>query len=135
MFIYRCYFCAEKFILPQELSRHIRDKVCKPDDKTPNDDVCHESGSLNPMSLLELPIITDISHDVGVPKLITSQNVPSTSVDASTVESLVEENFMIIEHGSELDLDDSHHHSKDEAGPSTETEHKILWGCKQCEFR
>lgn len=116
------------------MSRHIRDKVCKTDEKTPNDGICDETDSLNPMTLLELPIITDISHDVEVAKLIvTHQNDPSTSVNA--VESLVREDYMIIEHETELHLDESHH--QEEAGPSyeAETEHKILWGCKQCEFR
>lgn len=122
--------------MPQELSRHIRDKVCKTDDKQRNDDICHTGDSLNPMSLLELPIITDISQDVDVTKFeITSQNNPSTSLDATTVESLAQEDYMIIEHGTELDLGESHHDLKDEAGPSSEAEPKILWGCKQCEFR
>lgn len=133
----RCYFCAKTFILPQELSRHIRDKVCKTDEKPPSAEVCDETDSLNPISLLELPIITDISNDVEVTKLIvTSQNDASTSVDSTAVESLVQENYMIIEHGTDLDLDERQHHSKDiQAGPSSGNEHKILWGCKQCEFR
>lgn len=89
------------------------------------------------MSLLELPIISDISQDDGVTSdlNVTSQNDPSKSVEATTVESLVHENYLIIEHASELELSESHDQLKDQAGPSSEVEHKILWGCKQCEFR
>ncbi|XP_031619231.1 zinc finger protein 91 [Contarinia nasturtii] len=124
---YSCYFCGQKFILPQELSRHIRDKVCKTDDRTPNEDMCHESDSLNPMSLLELPIITDITQDVEVTKLVVAQQNDQMTVDTSvTVESLVPDDYVIIEHGAELNLDED---------PRGEAEHSVLWGCKQCDFR
>lgn len=97
-------------------------------DKSPSDDVCHESaGSLNPMSLLDLPIITDISQDVEVTKMIatTQSDQPTTSVAATviTVESLVQDNYVLIEHGTE------------DAHPKEDTEHPVLWGCKQCDFR
>lgn len=123
--------------MPQELSRHIRDKVCKTDRKPPSDEVCHEEDGLNSMSLLEFPIISDISQDDGVTTdlIVTSQSDPSTSEEATAVASLVHENYLIIEHPTELELAQSHDQLKDEAGPSSEVEPKILWGCKQCEFR
>lgn len=114
---FRCYFCGAKFILPQELSRHIRDKTCKSDDndKCPDDDTCHETGSLSTLSLLELPIITDMSTSVNV-------------------NGLDQDNYMIIEHATELNLNQSDS-SKNEASTSGEGDHSVLWGCKQCDFR
>lgn len=135
-FNFRCYLCAQKFILPQELSRHIRDKVCKTENKPPDDDVCHDEDDLNSMSLLELPIIEDMSQDDGVTTdlIVTSQSDPSTSEEATTVETF-HENYLIIEHATELELAESHEQLKHKAGSSSEVEQKILWGCKQCEFR
>lgn len=148
--------CGQKFILPQELSRHIRDKVCKTNEKCQNEEACNDddddddgAGSFSEMSLLELPIITDISQDVvaEVPKLIdTSHDEAAASVvDTNTnnaaatgggdaVDSLAEENYMIIEHGSELSLEVSTE-SKTEPNDSADTVQSILWGCKQCDFR
>lgn len=129
---YTCYFCGQKFILPQELSRHIRDKICKRENTTTNEDMCHEA---DPMSLLELPIITDISQDVEVTKLIATpqsdpmQNDPMTSLDASAkAESLMSDDYVIIEHAAELNVDE-------DAEARGEAEHSVLWGCKQCNFR
>lgn len=83
--------------------------------------------------------------DVVVPKSIdTSHNEATTSMDtdnataaASTItvgDSMVEGNYMIIEHDSELSLDVSVQ-SKPEQNDTTATEQSILWGCKQCDFR
>lgn len=89
--------------------------------------MCHEGESLSAM-LLDLPIITQDTEPTSL--LVTSQSEPSTSVKV-TVESLVEENFMIIEH--EPDLVDEQTHSKDDAVQLNDE--RILWGCKQCDFR
>lgn len=127
--------------MPQELSRHIRDKVCKTNEKCQNKEACNvddddDAGSFSEMSLLELPIVTDMAQDVvDVPKLIdTSRNEATTSMDAGTSNAAVEENYMIIEHGSELSLEESTQ-SKTEQNDSTDTVQSILWGCKQCDFR
>lgn len=120
--------------MSQELSRHIRDKVCKNINKNSSEEiVCHENENLNTMSLLELPIITDISEDVEVAKfIVASQTNSTTSMDVAS-ESLVQESFMIIDNDA-LSLDDDVQ-SKSVDGPSSEAEHPILWGCKQCDFR
>lgn len=142
--------------MPQELSRHIRDKVCKTTEKYQNEEACNDDDndedaeSFSEISLLELPIITDMAQDVEVPKLIdTSHNeatTSSSSVNADTnndavaaaaadaVDSLTEENYMIIEHDSELSLEVSTQ-SKTEQNDSPGTVQSILWGCKQCDFR
>lgn len=128
--------------MPQELSRHIRDKVCKTNEKCQSEEACNvdddddDAGSFSEMSLLELPIITDMAQDVvDVPKLIdTSHNEATTSLDADNSSAAVEENYMIIEHGSELSLEVSTQ-SKTEQNDSTDTVQSILWGCKQCDFR
>lgn len=128
----RCYFCGQKFTLPQELSRHIRDKVCKTDEKN-QIEVCHEAETLNAMSLLDLPIITDIPQDADL--LVTShQSHASTSAgETATETATVEEKFMIIEHGSDLNMDEqSQSNAKNHSNDEDQT---ILWGCKQCEFR
>lgn len=128
--------------MPQELSRHIRDKVCKTNEKCQSEEACNDDAeSFSEMSLLELPIITDIAQDVEVPKLIdTSHNDATTSVAtdnnaaATVADSLADENYMIIEHDSELGLEVSTQ-SKTEQNDSTGTEQSILWACKQCDFR
>lgn len=143
--VFRCYFCGQKFILPQELSRHIRDKVCKTNEKCQSDETaCNDdTESFSEMSLLELPIITDIAQDdVVVPAHndaapSTSMGADSSSTVATTItvaDALVDDNYMIIEHDSELSLEVSTR-SKSEPNNSTGTEHSILWGCKQCDFR
>lgn len=130
--------------MPQELSRHIRDKVCKTNEKCQSEEACNDDAeSFSEMSLLELPIITDIAQDVEVPKLIdTSHNEATTSVDTDNnaaaavgaVDSLAEKNYMIIEHDNELGMEVSTQ-SKTEQNDSTGTEQSILWACKQCDFR
>lgn len=99
--------------MPQELSRHIRDKTCKVEDSCPDGDTCHETesaietGELNTLSLLELPIITN-------------------------------DNYMIVEHGTEINLnqtDAPRNAENEEASTSAESDHPVLWGCKQCDFR
>lgn len=123
-----CYFCGQKFILPQELSRHIRDKVCKADEKTSRSDLCHDAESLNPLSLLELPIVTEISQDDEVKQLMVASDAPTTSADAEAVDSLVQDDYVVIEHGAELGTENDSH-------PKDHGEHSVLWGCKQCDFR
>lgn len=136
--------------MPQELSRHIRDNVCKTNEKCRSEEAaCNDDAeSFSEMSLLELPIITDITQDdVVVPKLIdathddatpsSSMSTDNTTTVATTItvaDALVEENYMIIEHDSELSLEVSTQ-SKSDQNDSTGTEQSILWGCKQCDFR
>lgn len=85
------------------------------------------------MSLLELPIITDIEQDEVVTKLIiSSHNESPTSSSAAADESQAEANYMIV--GDELIPEESSH-GKDNANKSTDAEQTILWGCKQCDFR
>lgn len=107
--------------------------MCKSDTK--NESVETETESLSTMSLLELPIITDIGHDENVSKLIvTTHNNPSTSSANTAAEPLVDANFMIIGHETEIDLAESSNIKNDVNHPSG-AEHSILWGCKQCDFR
>lgn len=104
------------------MSRHIRDKICKADEKCLENDTCHETEGLSALSLLELPIITDIS---------------------TPVNTLVQDNYMIIEslnqpiieHGTELNLNETDEPKNEAASTSGEGDHPILWGCKQCDFR
>lgn len=134
----RCYFCGQKFLLPQELSRHIRDKICKANDKCPREDANVRSKSLSTISLLELPIITDISHDDEVTKLIdaSEQFKRGDSTTSLNVDALVQDNYMIIEHGTELNLSQAGPtHDHEEGTTSGEVDHPVLWGCKQCDFR
>lgn len=120
--------CGQKFVLPQELSRHIRDKVCKSDEENfTTESVDHHADGLSTISLLELPIITELPHDVEVSEIIVTEkdkNEPSTSA--------------ITEHGYSM----SENATKEENATSyTEGEHQksidtpTLWGCKQCDFR
>lgn len=132
--MFRCYFCGKKFIFPQELSRHIRDRVCKADVKPQS-----ETESISTLSLLELPIVTDIGHDEDVSKLVTTSNSepPTSSANAETepsTEPLIEGNFMIISHETEIGFGESSESKNDVDHPSV-VEPSILWGCKQCDFR
>lgn len=80
MSIFRCYLCGQKFILPQELSRHIRDKVCKCDEMKSIESVGDSEQNLNSLSLLELPIITDMSQE----GLIEATQSDVSSVNANS---------------------------------------------------
>lgn len=111
--------------MPQELSRHIRDKVCKADTKIEPE----EAHNLSTMSLLDLPIITDIGQDVDVTKLIIS----SEKVASAAAGSLAEEDYLIIGTASELGSEECSQ-VKNNVN-SSGAEHAILWGCKQCDFR
>lgn len=128
-----CYFCGRKFILPQELSRHIRDKVCKTNaNQNLAEVVDHQADSLNPMSLLDLPIITDISHENQVNELLEStQTEPSTS---SAIETLPSQSYLMIDTKNEMKLDEIAH-SMDNNTNNPHNDTPTLWGCKQCDFR
>lgn len=123
----RCYFCGQKFSLPQELSRHIRDKVCKSNDKIQSVDECHEHESLSTISLLDLPIITEIPDDAEVTNLIAASQNHNT-----TAESLTKNDFMIIEHETNLSVSEQ---QQQQQCKDNDEEHPVLWGCKQCDFR
>lgn len=90
--------------------------------------LCHDAESLNPLSLLELPIVTEISQDDEVTKLMVASDAPTTSADAEAVDSLVQDDYVVIEHGAELGPGNDSH-------PKDHGEHSVLWGCKQCDFR
>lgn len=120
---FRCYLCGRKFIFPQELSRHIRDKVCKYEELHTSVDNAEQGQSS--VSLLELPIITDMAHDVAVPDLIVGSQPHSKIVDMESVEINTENDSK-----SQEDLgpiDENPEHSTDEMS--------VLWACRQCDFR
>lgn len=122
---YPCYFCGQKFILPQELSRHIRDKVCKCEETNPSDCVDESNQNLNSMSLLEMPIITDISKETEVTELMDpTQLEPSTS---SACEA--DENYMIVTENDSKNFETSEEHLQ------FNDDTPVLWACRQCEFR
>lgn len=128
---FRCYLCGRKFILPQELSRHIRDKVCKCDEVkiTDTHNIDH-SDALASTSLLELPIISDISHESGISELIVaSQSEPKPSTSAMSAEN-AKETYMIIETENEKKSQsiDSNDDQLIDGIP-------VLWACRQCDFR
>lgn len=116
---FRCYLCGEKFTFSQELSRHIRDKVCKYEElNTSVDDLEQEHSSI---SLLKLPIITDMAHDVAVPELIVSSQ-PHT------------ENM----HSESVDNDNTENDSKTQENSGLNNESTgmpVQWACRQCDFR
>lgn len=107
--------------------------MCKCGTKNETVEGSHETESLSPMSLLELPIITDIGQDEDVSKLIvTTHNIPSQS--SVSTEPLAEENFMTVGHETEVDMAGSTN-IKTDVNHSSGAESSILWGCKQCDFR
>lgn len=116
VFFFRCYLCGQKFIFPQELSRHIRDKVCKYEElhTSVENSVQGQSG----VSLLELPIITDMTHDVTVPDLIVSSQPQPKIVHIEIAENNTENDFK-----SQKDLG------------LVNDEMSVLWACRQCDFR
>lgn len=105
--------------------------------KIESEEACHEAENLSTMSLLELPIITDIEQDEEVTKLIVStHHDPSTSSVTTTAGAASEGDYMIIGHGTETELSLGESSKiKNEASHPSEAEHAILWGCKQCDFR
>lgn len=48
-----CYMCGENYVLPQELSRHIRDEVCR----QPKPNAIKPDSSPTSTSMIELPIV------------------------------------------------------------------------------
>lgn len=86
------------------------------------------------MTLLELPVITEISHSEGAPKLIVASPNDQSTLENTVTESGSEGNFMIIGPGTESSTGESSQ-PKEEHTYSSEIVHPILWGCKQCDFR
>lgn len=134
----RCYLCGRRFILPQELSRHIRDKVCKTNDDqrqqhSPHQQKQHSADavdasvdSLSPMSLLQLPIITDISQDDDVVEVIGSKSEPCASLDRSPGHP----DSLTADQPDVADASEKAGEATAEGGAAP-----VLWGCKQCDFR
>lgn len=120
---FRCYLCGQKFIFPQELSRHIRDKVCKYEELHTSVESSEQEQS--GVSLLELPIITDMAHDVAVPDLIVSSEPHSEILHMESVENDTENDLK-----SQEDLS-----SINENTESATDEISVLWACRQCDFR
>lgn len=120
---FRCYLCGQKFIFPQELSRHIRDKVCKYEEL--HTSVENSKQRQSGVSLLELPIIIDMAHDVAVPDLIVDVQPHSEIVHIENDEN-----------NAEIELK-----SQEDLGPINEItegstdEMSVLWACRQCDFR
>lgn len=115
--------------MPQELSRHIRDKVCKTNDDQQHhsaDGTDQSSDSLNPMLLLDLPIVTDIKQDTEI--IMSTNTDPSTS---SPIEQLPSKPLL-------LTIDNQNVANVSENTSDTNAEGSttpVQWGCKQCEFR
>lgn len=113
---FRCYLCGQKFIFPQELSRHIRDKVCKYEELHTSVESSEQGQSAE--SLLELPIITDMAHDVAVPDLIVDSNTHS-EIAYMEKDLKSKEDLGLINENTECSTD----------------EMSVLWACRQCDFR
>lgn len=92
-------------------------------------DAVNASGdSLNPMSLLQLPIITDIRQEDNVAEVIVPKTEPTTSLasehSASDSNSLTPDNQDVADASEKAD----------DANTEGATA-PVLWGCKQCDFR
>lgn len=112
----------------QQQEKHLPDV-----DNDPNNDevdgVDRSGDSLDPLSLLDLPIITDIAPADDVTELIAHmKREPSIDVgDQLPGES----NFLTIDNHNAADV-------SEKAAASTNAEDcktPVLWGCKQCDFR
>lgn len=110
----RCYLCGEKFVLAQELSRHIRDNVCQKSDDASLAGEETSSVGMTTISMIELPIIN-------LCELETTST--ATTMAADCVEMAEE---------AEECLDD-------DENVFTEVEQLEIpldeWGCKQCDFK
>lgn len=120
---FRCYLCGQKFIFPQELSRHIRDKVCKY--KELNKSIENLDQRQSGVSLLELPIITDIAHDVAVPDFIVGSQPHSDILHMENVENNTENDLKSQENVGTVN----------ENTDGFTDEMSVLWACRQCDFR
>lgn len=105
------------------MSRHIRDKVCKY--KELHTSVKNSEQDPSGVSLLELPIITDMAHDVAVPDLIVGAEPHSEFLYMESVENNTENDLKSQENLS----------SVNENTESATDDISVLWACRQCEFR
>lgn len=126
---YSCYYCGQKFILSQELSRHIRDKICRRADEEITGD---EPMAHSPVE--DLPIVTATSHFEVQP--LTPAEISSfecatpgpsnTFADDNSIEVLEDSSYTI------GDADDKG--TEEDYAEKTDTA-TTYWGCKQCDFR
>lgn len=123
----RCYFCGQKFVLSQELSRHIRDRVCK------NEEIIGDE-TISFTHVNELSTATATTH---------FEVQPMTSAEISTYKCHTPgpSNTFADDNSIEV-LEDSSYTIGDIDEKATEKEYLnkmetaiTYWGCKQCDFR
>lgn len=105
--------------------------MCKCEEIKLIEGVAASEQSLNSISLLELPIITDMSHEVVVSDLIDATESEAGATSATNADDTGEH---LMNTGNELK---SHEHlqSIDDFTNRSNNEIPVLWACRQCDFR